>query len=238
MNLMRINATQAPVPALDIDLFWHTHQLSSSNYMPWCKHHIGRYINHDDTVGTGDLASGLDQTKAAWQRVYNEDYLNPSGGLTFQNANNAPREPRTASTADKTPPPNLTRAQRELWDFDVKQQITHEMMNYNFRQINEELIRANERLAALPQTSVQPPLGGFMTRHLKTALADTTPPTPRQNALKSCERITRRMCDAQLHHKRVQESWGRRRWPLLVAARGWGNPEVTLGEKNRPSQGK
>jgi hypothetical protein len=77
MNLIRINATEAPVPALDIDLFWHTHQLSSSNYMPWWKHHVGRYINHDDTVETGDLASGLDGTKEAWQQAYNDDYLNP-----------------------------------------------------------------------------------------------------------------------------------------------------------------
>jgi hypothetical protein len=114
MNLIRINATQAPVPALDIDLFWHTHQLSASNYMPWCKHHIGRYINHDDTVGTGDLASGLDQTKEVWQQTYNEDYLSPSAGVSSQSA------PREKSTADKTPPPNLTPAQRALWDFDVR----------------------------------------------------------------------------------------------------------------------
>jgi hypothetical protein len=115
MNLMRINAVQAPVPALDIDLFWHTHQLSSSNYMPWCKHHIGRYINHDDTVGTGDLASGLDATKDAWRRIYSDDYLNPSAGLSFQNA---PRE-HEPNTADRMPPINLTPAQRVLWDFDV-----------------------------------------------------------------------------------------------------------------------
>jgi hypothetical protein len=50
MNLIRINATEALAPALDIDLFWHTHQLSSLNYMPWRKRHVGRYINHDDTV--------------------------------------------------------------------------------------------------------------------------------------------------------------------------------------------
>jgi Glycine-rich domain-containing protein-like len=47
MNLIRLNATQTPVPALDIDLFWHTHQLTSSNYFPWCTRHIGRPINRE-----------------------------------------------------------------------------------------------------------------------------------------------------------------------------------------------
>jgi hypothetical protein len=135
MNLIRINAVETPVPALDIDLFWHTHQLASSNYMPWCQHHIGRYINHDDTVGTGDIASGLDGTKGARQRTYNDDYLNPSAGISFQSA---PRE-REPSTADKTPPPNLTPAQRALWDFDVRQQLDHEDMDFRLRKLHEIL---------------------------------------------------------------------------------------------------
>jgi hypothetical protein len=47
MNLIRFNATEMPVPALDIDLFWHTHQLMPSNYLPWCTHHLGRPINRE-----------------------------------------------------------------------------------------------------------------------------------------------------------------------------------------------
>jgi hypothetical protein len=77
MNLIRINTTEAPVPALDIDVFWHAHQLPSSNYIPWCKHHVGRYIDHNDTIENGDLASGLGGTKEAWQQAYNDDYLTP-----------------------------------------------------------------------------------------------------------------------------------------------------------------
>ena len=139
--------------------------------MPRSKHHIGRYINHDDTVGTGYLASGLDQTKEAWQQTYNEDYLNPYG-LTFQNANNAPREP---STADKPPPPILTLTQRALSDFDVSQQITHEDLDFRLLQLNEEVARANQQLATLPQTPVPSQSGGFMKRLLKAAIADDQP---------------------------------------------------------------
>lgn len=86
MNPIRLNATEMPVPALDIDLFWHTHQLTPSNYLPWCNHHIGRPINHDDTVGAGDLDTGLAMTISAWQATYSEDYLNPSPNTSSRTA--------------------------------------------------------------------------------------------------------------------------------------------------------
>jgi hypothetical protein len=57
MNLIRLNATEMPVPALDIDLFWHTHQLTPSNYLPWCNHHIGRPINREFTISIGLLST-------------------------------------------------------------------------------------------------------------------------------------------------------------------------------------
>jgi len=232
MNLIRIGAVSAPVPALDIDLFWHTHQLSSSNYLPWCRHHIGRVINHDDTVEMSGIASGLDQTKEAWQQTYNEDYLNPSRGLTFQNANSVPRQP---STANITPPPNLTLAQRELWDFDVYHQKVHEKKFYNFIKLHERLAEIDKQIAALPKFSYQRQSEGFMTRLLRTVVADAEP-TPYEKAIRN-----RNIIITQI---RIAQSWqggrpatGRKRWPLLVAARGWGDPRPTLGAYNRPSQG-
>jgi Glycine-rich domain-containing protein-like len=233
MNLIRISAVYAPVPALDIDLFWHTHQLSSSNYIPWCRHHIGRIVNHDDTVETGNIASGLDQTKEAWEQAYNEDYLNPSRGLTFQNANSGQHQ---TSTADKVPPPNLTPAQRELWDFDVKHQILHEQENYEFVKLNQQLAKANQWMAAVPQLPIQQQSEGFMMRLLKAAVADPRP-TPYEMALHRRNHIIANIHNAQYNHRKTQESLGRTRWPLLVAARGWGNPNVTFGAYNWPSQG-
>jgi hypothetical protein len=171
MNLIRINSVQSPVPALDIDLFWHTHQLSSSNYMPWCKHHVGRYINHDDTVGTGDLASGLNATKDTWQQLYSDDYLNPSAGISFRNA---PREGEP-NTADKTPPPNLTPAQRVLWNYDVGRQREHEGFDYRLRQLYARLVIKNEQLAKSLSAPDPGSLGrGSMTRPRNVALANYT----------------------------------------------------------------
>jgi hypothetical protein len=56
-NLIRLNATEIPVPPLDIDLFWHTHQLTPSNYLPWCNHHIGRPINREFTISVALLST-------------------------------------------------------------------------------------------------------------------------------------------------------------------------------------
>lgn len=82
MNLIRLNAVRMPVPALNIDLFWHTHQLSSSNYLLWCTRHICRRINHGDAIGEGDIGTGLAETIAAWAVAYLEDYLQPFPNTT------------------------------------------------------------------------------------------------------------------------------------------------------------
>lgn len=62
------------VPTLDIDLCWHTHQLFPVSYRAWCIEHIGTAINHDDTVGSGDLNVGLRNTSLAWCQKYREPY--------------------------------------------------------------------------------------------------------------------------------------------------------------------
>ncbi|KAE9375116.1 hypothetical protein N431DRAFT_463222 [Stipitochalara longipes BDJ] len=112
MNLIRMHQNPSIVPAVDIDLFWHTHQLSATNYLPWCTHHVGFPINHDDTVGESELSTNLHDTASAWEAAYSEDYLNPSPGRV---SNNFPAAPtRDPSTLDTTPLPNLTPAQVEL----------------------------------------------------------------------------------------------------------------------------
>lgn len=62
------------VPTLDIDLCWHTHQLVPVLYRQWCLEHLGTAINHDDTIGQGDLDVGLRETSLAWFDAYREPY--------------------------------------------------------------------------------------------------------------------------------------------------------------------
>ena len=64
----------ALVPTLDIDLCWHTHQLSTGEYRKWCVEHLGLAINHDDTVGKETLDNGLRETSTAWYEAYRETY--------------------------------------------------------------------------------------------------------------------------------------------------------------------
>lgn len=62
------------VPTLDIDLCWHTHQLFPPSYREWCWEHLKRPVNHDDTIGKGDLSQGLRDTSLAWLEAYREPY--------------------------------------------------------------------------------------------------------------------------------------------------------------------
>jgi len=62
------------VPTLDIDLCWHTHQLFPCSYREWCLEHLHRAVNHDDTVGKGDLSQGMRATSLAWLEAYREPY--------------------------------------------------------------------------------------------------------------------------------------------------------------------
>jgi Glycine-rich domain-containing protein-like len=71
------STTQKPllcVPTLDIDLCWHTHQLFPRFYREWCTLFLARPINHDDTIGQGDLDGALKETAVRWFEVYGEEY--------------------------------------------------------------------------------------------------------------------------------------------------------------------
>jgi len=71
------STTQTPllcVPTLDIDLCWHTHQLFPRFYREWCTLFLARPINHDDTIGQGDLDGALRETAVRWFEVYGEEY--------------------------------------------------------------------------------------------------------------------------------------------------------------------
>ncbi|KAF9644170.1 hypothetical protein BDM02DRAFT_3175056, partial [Thelephora ganbajun] len=55
------------VPTLDIDLAWHTHQLSPKAYKKDCGLYAGKFVNHDDQVEESHLSDGFDLTCRAWE---------------------------------------------------------------------------------------------------------------------------------------------------------------------------
>jgi hypothetical protein len=140
MALMQSPQNRMIVPTLDVDLFWHTHQLSSVNYNLWCRKHFGRPINHDDTITEGTISNGLEDTKRAWNETYHEDYLAPTPASLTKPHNVNPKVTR--------PPSNLTRDQKELWDFDIHKQKRHEEYQYIFLQLEERNTAADLALTS------------------------------------------------------------------------------------------
>jgi len=63
------------VPTLDIDLVWHTHQLSASHYRAATIKHAGRFIDHDDKLAQPTLDTGLDKTKQLFRIRFGKEYL-------------------------------------------------------------------------------------------------------------------------------------------------------------------
>jgi hypothetical protein len=149
MNLMRIQGSMI-VPTVDIDLVWHTHQLSSNRYEEWCTMNVGRAINHDDTVDGPELTNGLEHTKQLWAHAYREDYLAPGPGGVRLAAQQDPRLIR--------PPPGMTPAQLELWNFDLSRQQHLDKLEYELvllREMQDSLLIEPERDIEVARASLR-----------------------------------------------------------------------------------
>ncbi|KAK4150448.1 hypothetical protein C8A00DRAFT_36946 [Chaetomidium leptoderma] len=82
LALIKSHPSTTFVPTLDIDLVWHTHQLSPAAYDAYCRAHVGRAVNHDDTIAAPGRSTALDDTKRHWALDYSELFL---GGTTTTN---------------------------------------------------------------------------------------------------------------------------------------------------------
>ncbi|OOQ84106.1 hypothetical protein PEBR_31789 [Penicillium brasilianum] len=77
LQLMKENKSTTLVPTLDIDLLWHTHQLSPVAYEKYCNTHVGRRINHVDTIHATRRSPREDDTASLWAMRYGESYFDP-----------------------------------------------------------------------------------------------------------------------------------------------------------------
>jgi Glycine-rich domain-containing protein-like len=73
MALIKQGVSQV-VPTLDIDLYWHTHQLSPRLYRLWCIENVGREVIHNDDVVSGDLELQFRETSLAWVNLFHTAY--------------------------------------------------------------------------------------------------------------------------------------------------------------------
>ncbi|KAK6008736.1 hypothetical protein QM012_000639 [Aureobasidium pullulans] len=62
------------VPTLDVDLAWHTHQLSPSRYLQYTVAKSKTFIDHDDKVAEIKLTDGFTVTSKIYQKLYGEPY--------------------------------------------------------------------------------------------------------------------------------------------------------------------
>ncbi|KAI1305434.1 hypothetical protein F5Y03DRAFT_394965 [Xylaria venustula] len=61
-------------PTADIDLVWHTHQLSPKRYGLYSARKAGKFVNHNDNVGKCLLAGAFDSAKTLFRERFGSDY--------------------------------------------------------------------------------------------------------------------------------------------------------------------
>ncbi|KAI1752641.1 hypothetical protein F4782DRAFT_540027 [Xylaria castorea] len=72
--IMGRNPLHTAVPTLDVDLAWHTHQLSPASYYEWMCSKTGRFIDHDDKIDENKLSTSFEWTSKTYQELYGEVY--------------------------------------------------------------------------------------------------------------------------------------------------------------------
>ncbi|KAG7042513.1 alpha-ketoglutarate-dependent sulfonate dioxygenase [Colletotrichum scovillei] len=62
------------VPTLDVDLAWHTHQLSPQSYFVFTLAKTGAFVDHNDKVDEDRLSTAFEWTSKTYQEKYGEIY--------------------------------------------------------------------------------------------------------------------------------------------------------------------
>ncbi|OAA65590.1 alpha-ketoglutarate-dependent sulfonate dioxygenase [Niveomyces insectorum RCEF 264] len=74
VDLMAAHPTKTCVPTLDVDLAWHTHQLSPAAYYRYTVSKTGKFIDHDDKMDEAKLGLAFEFTSKVYQDKYGEVY--------------------------------------------------------------------------------------------------------------------------------------------------------------------
>jgi hypothetical protein len=74
LRLFKLYPSTMFVPTLDIDLVWHTHQCSPSQYYVATQELAGKFVNHDDSIVQTKLDTGLQDTKSLYRMRFGQEY--------------------------------------------------------------------------------------------------------------------------------------------------------------------
>lgn len=67
-------ALHVAVPTLDVDLGWHTHQLSPKSYYDYTMQKCQKFIDHDDKIEEDALSQAFEWTSKTYEKLYQEVY--------------------------------------------------------------------------------------------------------------------------------------------------------------------
>lgn len=74
-RIMAANPKKTAVPTLDVDLAWHTHQLTPREYYLFSiRMTIDRFIDHDDKIDQEKLSEGFEWTSKEYEKTYGTVY--------------------------------------------------------------------------------------------------------------------------------------------------------------------
>lgn len=74
MQIIKKNPFKMAVPTLDVDLAWHTHQLSPQDYYTFTVKETLKFIDHDDKIEEGELSDAFEWTTKTYQELFKEVY--------------------------------------------------------------------------------------------------------------------------------------------------------------------
>lgn len=72
--LVAAHPGEPAVPTLDLDLAWHTHQLTPKSYLEYTVEKTGTLVDHSDKVDEDMLSIGFEWTCRAYTKTYGEPY--------------------------------------------------------------------------------------------------------------------------------------------------------------------
>ncbi|KAK8064018.1 hypothetical protein PG996_008670 [Apiospora saccharicola] len=74
IDILAKNPGHVAVPTLDVDLAWHTHQLSPRAYYDYTNEKTDKLVDHDDKINETKLTTSFEWTSKVYQETFNEVY--------------------------------------------------------------------------------------------------------------------------------------------------------------------
>lgn len=74
LGLIRAHPGKLMVPTLDVDLAWHTAQLSPKRYYIKTTSTLSQFLNHDDKIADTKLSDAFAETTKLYEKTYNKEY--------------------------------------------------------------------------------------------------------------------------------------------------------------------